>query len=87
MPIHRTKNSLTENEIADFKLIKSREEFLDKEMAEVGLLELQIKLRKESNENFYKETVNLRKQLAKYIKEKYGDGSIDLDKGKFIPSK
>lgn len=80
------KQVLTQEEILNLKSVREKRVKLTENF---GLLELRIQefqLQKE----LYKEELSKLIQdeiiLGKNLQQKYGDGSIDLDKGEFIPN-
>jgi hypothetical protein len=79
------KQVLTQEEIQSLKTIQSNQSLL---IEQLGLLEYRI-LVLEKEKQKLKQT--LQKQLeeeeliGKQLQQKYGDGSIDLEKGEFIP--
>ena len=78
------KQVLTQEEIQSLKTIQSNQSLL---IEQLGLLEYRI-LVLEKEKQKLKQT--LQKQLeeeeliGKQLQQKYGDGSIDLEKGEFI---
>ena len=84
---------LTEQEI---KLLKDLKQKNEAKMFEFGQVEMEIILADRHIVSLYDKKSNLQKEFesmqdseqetAKVLNEKYGDGSIDLDKGEFIPS-
>ena len=84
---------LTEQEIELLKDLKQKNET---KMFEFGQIEIEIILAERLIESLYEKKTNLQQEFiamqdseqetAKTLNEKYGDGSIDLDKGEFIPS-
>jgi hypothetical protein len=79
------KQVLTQEEIQSLKTIQTNQSSL---IEQLGLLEYRI-LVLEKEKQKLKQT--LQKQLeeeeliGKQLQQKYGDGSIDLEKGEFIP--
>jgi hypothetical protein len=79
------KQVLTQEEIQSLKTIQTNQSLL---IEQLGLLEYRI-LVLEKEKQKLKQT--LQKQLeeeeliGKQLQQKYGDGSIDLEKGEFIP--
>ena len=84
---------LTEQEIELLKDLKQKNET---KMFEFGQIEIEIILAERLIESLYEKKTNLQQEFiamqdseqetAKTLNKKYGDGSIDLDKGEFIPS-
>jgi hypothetical protein len=76
---------LTQEEIQSLKDIQSRQQAL---LSMFGDIEYKIQLLELDKQNLKSQ---LQKQLeeeakiGKQLQEKYGDGSIDIEKGEFIP--
>jgi len=75
---------LTQEEITQFKKIQQDKiSFIEK----FGVLEVQIRelelIRHQLNSNFI-ELKKTEETLAKSLQQKYGEGSINLEKGEFI---
>ena len=79
------KQVLTQEEIQSLKNIQSRQQSL---LNMFGDLEYKIQILELEKQNLKQQ---LQKQLeeeekiGKQLQQKYGDGSIDLEKGEFIP--
>ena len=81
-----TEVKLTETEIKLATELETKRRTLQQEAASIKLLELQIELRQDNLEQFYTETLELEKQVSETLSNKYGNGSIDIEKGVFIPA-
>jgi hypothetical protein len=81
-----TEVKLTETEIKLATELETKRRNLQQEAASIKLLELQIELRQDNLEQFYTETLELEKQVSETLSNKYGNGSIDIEKGVFIPA-
>lgn len=79
------KVKLTEQELKLIDNIKLRKQAVKQELADIGLLEINLKNRKEKVENFYSKTIEVETQVAKTLEEKYGKGSVDIQSGTFTP--
>lgn len=78
---------LTQEEIDSIKNIKEKNIYL---IEQYGLIEYKIQellVQKEKINNEFKITKSLELDVAKQLQNKYGDGSIDLEKGEFISYK
>jgi hypothetical protein len=79
------KQVLTQEEIQSLKTIQSNQSLL---IEQLGLLEYKVLILEKEKQKL-KQT--LQKQLeeeeliGKQLQQKYGDGSINLEKGEFIP--
>lgn len=79
------KIKLTEQELKLIDNIKLRKQAIKQELADIGLLEISLKNRKEKVEEFYNKTNEVETQIAKTLEEKYGKGSVDTETGTFTP--
>ena len=76
---------LTQEEINNLNVIKQRTEFIIKEYGQISLIKLTIEEREAQAKDFLLRTKEMEKQVSVYLEEKYGKGSVDLDKGEFRP--
>ena len=78
------KKVLTPEEISKLKsLQETQANLIDK----FGLLEYQIQVLTQQKQDLTQELIKQKQtedQLGKELQQKYGDGSIDLEKGEFI---
>jgi hypothetical protein len=77
---------LTREELEKLQEIQQKNQALVSELGQIGLAQLNLDKRQENAETYLE---NLRKEeseFAKELEDKYGTGSIDLEKGEFIPS-
>lgn len=77
---------LTQEEIAQFGQFSTAEQRLITELGQITLAEINLEERREAAEGFRKEILEGRQKLIDELREKYGDGSIDLATGEFIPA-
>jgi len=76
---------LTQEEIQSLKNLQSNQNLL---ITSLGNLEYQIELltlQRQSIKNEIKNQTEEETRLSKELNEKYGEGSIDLEKGEFTP--
>jgi len=77
---------LTQEEIQQLKNIREKNSQL---VEQFGFMEYQIQIlllqKEELNKNL-KEIKSLELILGKQLQDKYGDGTINLEKGEFIPN-
>jgi stress response protein YsnF len=76
---------LTQEEIQQLKGIREKNAQL---VEQFGFVEYQLQtlfLQKEELNKDLKEIKSLELTLGKQLQDKYGDGTIDLEKGEFIP--
>jgi hypothetical protein len=79
-----TTQVLTQEEITNLKSVREKRIQLTEQF---GLIELRIQeftLQKEAYKEGLKKLIQEETVLGKDLQQKYGDGSIDLDKGEFI---
>jgi hypothetical protein len=79
------KQVLTQEEIQSLKNIQSNQSLL---IEQLGLLEYKILIlekEKEKLKQTLQNQIETEEQIGKQLQQKYGDGSIDLEKGEFIP--
>lgn len=76
---------LTEEELSQIKNLEQRNSALNNEIARVGLVKLSLKQSQDTIEAYYKENVQIEKQIAKTLEDKYGPGRVDTATGEFIP--
>ncbi len=79
------KQVLTQEEIQSLKNIQSNQSLL---IEQLGLLEYKIQileLEKQKLKQTLQNQIETEEQIGKQLQQKYGDGSIDLEKGEFIP--
>ncbi len=80
------KKVLTQEEITQLKNVRERRIQL---VESFGILESrlqEINLQKENLKDELKKLIQEETDLGRNLQQKYGDGSIDLDKGEFIPN-
>ena len=83
--IEQTK--LTEQEVEKIIEIQNRINTAQAELGKLELTKIDIKDRRNTIENYIKETRSLEMDVAKEIEDKYGKGSINLDQKIFIANK
>jgi hypothetical protein len=79
------KQVLTQEEIQSLKNIQSNQSLL---IEQLGLLEYKIQileLEKQKLKQTLQNQIETEEQIGKQLQQKYVDGSIDLEKGEFIP--
>jgi hypothetical protein len=80
------KQVLTQEEIQSLKTIQSNQSLL---IEQLGLLEYRVLIlekEKEKLKQTLQNQIEAEEQIGKQLQQKYGDGSIDLEKGEFIPT-
>lgn len=76
---------LTEEEINQLTTVQNRREATKKELSDIGFLRLKLKRKEDRIEDFNNDTIEMEKQIAKNLEEKYGRGSVDIESGTFTP--
>lgn len=76
---------LTQEELNNLNIIKQRTDFILKEFGQISLIKLTIEERESQAKEFLNKTKDMEKQVSVYLEQKYGKGSVDLDKGEFKP--
>ena len=80
------KQVLTQEEIQSLKNIQSNQSLL---IEQLGLLEYKVLIlekEKQKLKQTLQNQIETEEQIGKQLQQKYGDGSIDLEKGEFIPT-
>lgn len=77
---------LTETEKNLVKDLNSKKERLTEEINFVAQQKLVLNFRQKKAEDFYEQIVEQEGQIAKTFTEKYGKGTIDIERGVFIPA-
>lgn len=82
----KTEMELTEIELMMLQDLTNKKQAAANEFAAIGQLEANVAIRKENNLKQYKENIELEEQISTSLTKKYGNGTIDTDRGVFIPS-
>lgn len=77
---------LTTEEIEKFQSIQQRNSLVVNELGTIELTKLQIERRRAEALDFLTSLREEEQAFGKELSEKYGDGSIDLQNGEFIPT-
>ena len=77
---------LTEAELNLIKELSSKKQTIQQEAAAIGVAQLNLDYRQDKLEELFTQSVELEKQIADNLSDKYGNGSIDIEKGEFIPA-
>jgi hypothetical protein len=78
---------LTEEEIQTLKELQQKSSNIVAEFGNLEIMKLQVDARKNELVEIYNQHKEQETSFGKELSEKYGDGSIDLSKGEFIPNK
>ena len=78
---------LDQGELNVLKQIKNANKELLQELGQIKLLELNLESRINSAKEYQAQLIDKERQISKQLQEQYGQGSIDLNSGTFIPAK
>ena len=76
---------LKKEEIDKIVNIESRIQAVQVELGQVELVKLDLKKRRDNAINYLEDTRRAERELVSSLEESYGKGSINLQKGEFIP--
>ena len=77
---------LTTEELQSLQEIQQSNAALINELGQISLAEINIKARKDNAQKFLTELREKEQTVAKELEEKYGVGTVNLDKGEFTPA-
>jgi hypothetical protein len=77
---------LTEQEVQSLLEFQQQRQTIVFELGNLELTQIDIDNRREELETYYLELKIKEQQLGTELSDKYGNGSINLEKGEFIPS-
>ena len=77
---------LTQEEIQQLSEIQQQNQSLALELGNLEITKIQIENRYDELVEFHNQLKSKEQELGKSLSDKYGNGSIDLEKGEFIPS-
>ncbi len=78
------KQVLTQEEIQSLKTIQSRQQALLNLFGDLEYKIQSLELEKQNLKQQLQKQLEEETQIGKQLQQKYGDGSIDLEKGEFI---
>lgn len=81
------KKVLTEEEINKLKELKTQFQSLTNFVGEIQIQIMDLELRRENLKLNLQQIKQQEIVLAKELEEKYGEGTISLESGEFLPSK
>ena len=76
---------LTSEEIEKLQEIQQKNAAVATELGNLEITKLQLEARKGDVIKFYNDLKEEEQTFGKELSDKYGNGSIDLEKGEFIP--
>jgi hypothetical protein len=77
---------MTTEEIEKLQSIQQKNNLVVNELGAIELAKLQIERRRAEALNFLTSLREEEQTFGKELSEKYGDGSIDLEAGEFVPA-
>jgi hypothetical protein len=77
---------LTQEELQQLQEIQQQNQVLALELGNLELTKIQIESRYDELVEFHTQLKDKEKEIGKELSEKYGNGTIDLEKGEFIPA-
>lgn len=77
---------LTEEQLKALNELQQKNQMLITELGQISLAEINLETRREAAEKFLGELRTAEQNLAKQLEDTYGAGTIDLNKGEFIPN-
>lgn len=77
---------LTEEEVKTLKILKENTEKLTKEFGLIKLAQINIKAREDEATRMLDTLKKQEKEVVEVLEKKYGQGSIDIDRGTFTPA-
>jgi hypothetical protein len=77
---------LTVEEIEKLQEIQQKNAAVASELGNLEITKLQVEARKTEVVEFFNKLKEEEQAFGKELSEKYGNGSIDLEKGEFIPA-
>ena len=77
---------LTTEEVEKLQEIQQKNAAVASELGNLEITKLQVEARKAEVVEFFNKLKEEEQAFGKELSEKYGNGSIDLEKGEFIPA-
>ena len=77
---------LTREELEKLQEVQQKNGALVQELGQIGLAQINLEKRQDNAEKYLDQLREEESAFAKELEEKYGQGSIDLEKGEFIPA-
>jgi hypothetical protein len=77
---------LTVEEVEKLQEIQQKNAAVASELGNLEITKLQVEARKAEVVEFFNKLKEEEQAFGKELSEKYGNGSIDLEKGEFIPT-
>jgi len=77
---------LTEEELEKLVELQRKSSMMTQEFGNLEIMKLQLDARREELVSFYGQLKEDERTFGKELSEKYGDGTIDIEKGEFLPA-
>ena len=77
---------LTEEELEKLVSLQRKSAGVTQEFGNIEIMKLQVEARREELVSFYGQLKEDERTFGKELSEKYGDGTIDIEKGEFVPA-
>jgi hypothetical protein len=77
---------LSQEVIDQIKSIQQKNQAIEIELGQIELVKLALKQRRLNAEQFLTELKDEEKTLAEFLQNEYGNGTIDIEQGVFVPS-
>jgi hypothetical protein len=76
---------LQQEELQQIKVLQEKNQIIISEFGQIELIKLDVESRVQAAKAYLKELREEENALSEFLESTYGKGSIDLDKGEFIP--
>lgn len=76
---------LTQEELSQIQTVQKKSEAITIEFGQIKLVKIALETRTKNAKAFLEELRQEEKLLAETLEEAYGRGTIDLEKGEFVP--
>lgn len=77
---------LSQEVINQIKLIQQKNQAIEIELGQIEIVKLAVKKRRLNAEQFLIELKDEEKTLAEFLEKEYGNGTINIEEGIFIPN-
>ena len=77
---------MTADELSQIQTLQERSQTVIRELGEIEMIRINLDTRRESALKFLEDTRTQETELGKVLSEKYGDGTVDLGSGEFVPN-
>ena len=77
---------LSQEVIDQIKSIQQKNQAIEIELGQIELIKLAVKQRRAAAEQFLTELKDEETTLGEFLQNQYGNGTIDIEQGVFIPS-